>query len=133
MIVGIADTHAIIWQIYSDPRLSQAAVNFINSAANNGDKIAVSSITLIEMVYLIEKSRIAAESFSRVAAAIEDGRSVFMLVPVDLQIARMLSRVEITQVPDMPDRIIAATALYLNLPIISRDAKIRLSSVPTIW
>jgi PIN domain nuclease of toxin-antitoxin system len=36
-------------------------------------------------------------------------------------------------VPDMPDRIIAATALYLDLLLISRDGKIRLSSVATIW
>jgi predicted nucleic acid-binding protein len=33
----------------------------------------------------------------------------------------------------MPDRIIAATALHLGLPLISRDRKIQLSSVPTIW
>ena len=33
----------------------------------------------------------------------------------------------------MPDRIIAATALHLGLPLISRDRKIQLSSVNTIW
>ena len=33
----------------------------------------------------------------------------------------------------MPDRIIAATAQYLGLPLISRDRKIRLSAVETIW
>ena len=30
-------------------------------------------------------------------------------------------------------RIIAATALYLNGPLISRDRKIQLSTVNTIW
>lgn len=30
-------------------------------------------------------------------------------------------------------RIIAATALYLNVPLISRDRKIQLSTVNTIW
>ena len=34
---------------------------------------------------------------------------------------------------DMPDRIIAATALTLGVPVISRDSKIQLSSVSTIW
>jgi len=33
----------------------------------------------------------------------------------------------------MPDRIIATTALHLGVPLISRDGRIRLSSVPTIW
>ncbi|WP_336389855.1 PIN domain-containing protein [Scytonema hofmannii] len=42
-------------------------------------------------------------------------------------------QVERAQVPDLPDRIIAATALYLGVPIISRDNKIQLSSINTIW
>ena len=36
-------------------------------------------------------------------------------------------------IPDMPDRIIAATALHLGVPLISRDSKIKLSKVKTIW
>src|SRR5690606_37004628 len=133
MIVGVCDTHALIWQIYNDPRLSLTAEQFISSAAQSGDNIAISAITLVEMVYLIEKGRIAAESFSRVTRALEQRNSVFIVVPVDLQVARALSRVDITQVPDMPDRIIAATAGHLNVPIISRDSKIQLSSINTIW
>jgi len=39
----------------------------------------------------------------------------------------------VTQIPDMPDRIIAATAVHLNVPIISRDGKIKLSDLDTIW
>jgi len=37
------------------------------------------------------------------------------------------------EVPDMPDRIIAATALHLGLPLISRDRKIQLAGLQTIW
>jgi predicted nucleic acid-binding protein len=36
-------------------------------------------------------------------------------------------------VPDMPDRIIAATAHHLGLPVVTRDRKILASSVQTIW
>jgi predicted nucleic acid-binding protein len=36
-------------------------------------------------------------------------------------------------IPDMPDRIIAATALHLGVPLISRDAKIRASNIATVW
>lgn len=36
-------------------------------------------------------------------------------------------------VPDMPDRIVAATAVYFGVPVISRDARIRASNVQTIW
>jgi len=33
----------------------------------------------------------------------------------------------------MPDRIIAATALHLGVPLISRDRRISLSAVATVW
>lgn len=37
-------------------------------------------------------------------------------------------------VPEMPDRIIAATALYLHIPLITKDHKIQaLQSIQTIW
>jgi predicted nucleic acid-binding protein len=33
----------------------------------------------------------------------------------------------------MPDRIIAATALHLGLPLVTRDLRIQASGIPTIW
>ena len=37
------------------------------------------------------------------------------------------------EVPDMPDRIVAATAVYLEVPAISRDGHIWSSRVQTVW
>lgn len=59
--------------------------------------------------------------------------AVLRLAPLDRAIADAVARVPRDQVPDMPDRIIAATALASGLPLITRDARIRASSVPTIW
>ena len=33
----------------------------------------------------------------------------------------------------MPDRIIAATALHLGLPLITRDQRIQSAGIKTIW
>jgi PIN domain nuclease of toxin-antitoxin system len=133
MIVGVADTHAIIWYLSAEPRLSLQAKKFIDTAADNNDEIAVSAITLVELVYLIEKGRIPAQRFSQLTDELADPASVFIETPVDLKIARALSKVRVEQVPDMPDRIIAATAVHFGVPVISRDAKIKLSTVDTIW
>lgn len=38
-----------------------------------------------------------------------------------------------TDVPDLPDRIIAATAVRLGVPVISRDAKIKGANLATVW
>jgi PIN domain nuclease of toxin-antitoxin system len=48
-------------------------------------------------------------------------------------VADALEFVNRSEVPDLPDRIVAATALALRVPLISRDARIRASQVQTIW
>jgi PIN domain nuclease of toxin-antitoxin system len=66
-------------------------------------------------------------------AALAQPSGLLAEVPFDAAIATTMAQVPRSSVPDMPDRIIAATALRLSVPVISRDAKIRLSAVPTIW
>jgi PIN domain nuclease of toxin-antitoxin system len=133
MIVGVGDTHTVIWYLSTSKRLPSTAKHFIDTAAANGDQIAIASITLVEIVYLIEKGKIPVESLSALAAALARAESAFVEIPLDLRIARALSQVDVSAVPDMPDRIIAATALDLKVPLISRDAKIRASNISTIW
>jgi PIN domain nuclease of toxin-antitoxin system len=133
MIVAVIDTHAVIWYLHNNPKLSARADEFISAAAEAGDKIGISSITLIETVYLIEKAKISVETFTTIARILRSPDGVFEEVPVNLDIARTLNRVDPAKVPDMPDRIIAATALYLNVPVISKDGKIQMSDLTTIW
>src|SRR5258706_12511522 len=97
MIVAVADTHAVIWYLAADPRISTVAKLFMDSTANDGDEIAVSAITLVEMVYLIEKGRIPAQYFSNLAGELNDPDSMFVEVPIDLKIARAVSRVDVDQ------------------------------------
>jgi len=133
MIVAVADTHVLLWNLSNDPKLSRRAAAFLDEVGQQRSQIAVSSISLIEMVYLIEKGRITSESLTRTINMLNDTEGIFMEIPVDQRIARALARVDAAQIPDMPDRIVAATALHLNVPIISRDGRIRLSTLETIW
>jgi predicted nucleic acid-binding protein len=57
----------------------------------------------------------------------------FIEVPFDRNIIKYLLQVPRTSVPDLPDRIIATTALYLGVPLITRDAQIKASGIDTIW
>ena len=133
MFAAVADTHSVIWYLAQDSRLSSAAKLFIDDATQNGEQVGISSISLVEIVYLIERNRIPAESLSRLAAAIASPRSVLTEVALNMDVVRALTNVDSTQIPDMPDRIIAATAAYLRVPLISRDTKIQLSDLETIW
>jgi PIN domain nuclease of toxin-antitoxin system len=133
MVRGIADTHTVIWYVTPDERLSERAKTFIDVATSRGVKIGISSITLVEIVYLIEKGKIPAESLTKLVRVLNDPLGAFIEIPLNLSIARTLTQVSAAQVPDMPDRIIAATAVNYRVPLISRDAKIQASSVQTIW
>ena len=133
MLRAVADTHTVIWYIFADERLSATARATIEEAAADGDQIAFSSITLAEIVYLSEKGRIDPATLDRLLTAVDSEETVLIEVPFDRRVAQALRKVERSRVPDLPDRIIAATALHLGLPLISRDRKIQLANVDTIW
>jgi predicted nucleic acid-binding protein len=59
--------------------------------------------------------------------------SPLLIVPFDRHIAEALPRINRLSVPELPDRIIAATALYLNVPLVSRDSKIQTAGIQTVW
>jgi len=131
MIVAVADTHALVWALLGDARLSPAARAALT--VTGSDQVAVSAITLVEIVYLEEKHRLPAGVFSRVAGVLSAQGGVLVEVPVDSSVIQTMSRIPREGIPDMPDRIIAATAVHLRVPLISRDAKIQASGVATVW
>ena len=133
MIVAIADTHTAIWYLFSDSRLGGAASAFIDKAASTGDHVGVSAISLAEMVYLIERGRIPIGALTELCAAIADPSAVLQHVPVDENVVLKMAEVPREQIPDLPDRVIAATALLHGVPVLTRDHRIRSSTLTTIW
>ena len=133
MIAAIADTHTALWYLYNDGRLSVLAGSSIDKAAAAGNQIAISSISLAEIVYLIEKNRVPANAYIDLKAVLDDPEHVFTEAPFTVEIVDVMPQVPRPDGPDMPDRIVAATAVYFGVPVISRDGKIRASSVRTIW
>jgi PIN domain nuclease of toxin-antitoxin system len=132
LIRAIIDTHALIWYVFGDSRMTATARAEIDGAAATGDQVGISSISLVEIVYLTEKGRIDPTTLDQVRALL-DSEALFVEVVVDRPVVLAMRGVSRAMVPDMPDRIIAATALHLGVPLISRDGKIRTSGVATIW
>ena len=130
----VADTHTLIWYIFELPRLSPAALTALEQAVNEGNFIYFSAITIVEISYLIERKRLAGEVLTRVLNAADDLNVGILLAPLDRNISATIQQIDRATVPDMPDRIIAATALSLSLPLVTRDAKIQaLTTIQTIW
>ncbi|WP_373536483.1 type II toxin-antitoxin system VapC family toxin [Microcoleus sp.] len=130
----VADTHTLIWYIFELPRLSPAALTALEQAVNEGNFIYFSAITIVEISYLIERGRLAGEVLTRVLNAADDPNVGIVLAPLDRNISATIQQIDRATVPDMPDRIIAATALSLSLPLVTRDTKIQaLTTIQTIW
>ncbi|HEX8201382.1 MAG TPA: PIN domain-containing protein [Isosphaeraceae bacterium] len=132
MIRAVADTHALIWYALANPQLSSAARAAIDGAAAVGDQVAISAMSLIEIIYLLEKNKINPTTLDRVLALL-DLNELLVIAAVDRPVALAMRSISRAQISDLPVRVIAATAVRLGVPLISRDGKIQASGVTTIW
>lgn len=130
----VTDTHALHWHLANDSRLSPAAHQLFHDADAGFHRIFICGITLIEMVYLVEKGRLDGALVDRVLTLLDTKGGSYAVAQLDQTTARAMRVVPRAAVPDMPDRIITATAYQLGVPLISRDARIREAGiVPVLW
>jgi PIN domain nuclease of toxin-antitoxin system len=130
---AVLDTHAAIWYLLDTKNLSQAVFSLIDTAAASGVPTYISAVSLVEVVYLVERGRIASDAFDRFVRELGQDNPAFKVFPLDYNIASALRAVPRDVVPDMPDRIIAATALHLGLPLVTRDRRLQGAGIQTIW
>lgn len=134
MSAVIVDTHTLVWYLSGSNKLSQTAQIVLDQTNLTGHFIYVSSISLIEVAYLIERGRLPELAWQQLYQALTDPNIGITEAAIDRAIAQTLRQIPRNIIPEMPDRIIAATALHLNLPLVTRDHKIQaLITIQTIW
>jgi PIN domain nuclease of toxin-antitoxin system len=129
----VSDTHALIWYLEDSPRLGAAAQQVFDACDAGQLRILIPTICIVEIIYLQEKGRIAPNLLDDLVASLQTASSGLRLADLTPAVARAVERVPRDPVSDLPDRVIAATALALDLPLITRDEKIRASNIETIW
>ena len=132
MSSAVTDTHTAVWYFNGSANLSPVAAAVFRDAAAAGDPIFLPSICLVELTYLTERQRLPPLALRVLYENLDPG-GVLRLAPLDRHVAEAVGKVPRDLVPDMPDRIIAATALAMGLPLVTRDARIRSTTIPTIW
>jgi len=130
----VTDTHALIWHLTEDERLPLACRTAFSDADQSKVQIWIPAIVLVEVIYLVEKSRVPSSLVERMLDAVDPPRLGYLVAALDVNVARNLIRIPRNLVPDMPDRIIAATAVTLDAPLLTKDSKIRtVPGLTTIW
>jgi predicted nucleic acid-binding protein len=99
----------------------------MEAVVSGGDALVVPAICLVEILYLVEKGRLPEAAWERISDHLDRPDAGLRVAPLDRGVATAVGRISREEVPDMPDRIITATALHLGLPLVSRDGRIRRS------
>lgn len=127
------DTHIIIWDALKPDSLSPRAKKAI-SKSNQEDGIIFSEISLWEIAMLIRKKRLIIEvSFIEFIELVKKSNK-YLLKGITSEIADLSVNLPDDINPDPADRIIAATSLFYNTPLVTSDRNLLQSKkVKTIW
>jgi PIN domain nuclease of toxin-antitoxin system len=81
MISAVLDTHAFVWYLIGDQRLSTNAQVFLSSVLQHGQLLAVPAISIVEIMYLEEKNKIPQGFVAHLLATLP--LSPFVVIPLD--------------------------------------------------
>jgi len=119
----VTDTHALVWYMENDPKLSQEAKNIFQKVDNMQEYIFIPCIVFFELLYLTEKKKIVAD-FDRFLAMVSASKN-YKIEPLCLPIIEKSRRIPREMVKDPWDRLIIATSMHLKFPLITRDESLR--------
>ena len=128
----LLDSHVVIWLAQDYARISARAQLAIAEARQKGRGLAVCGITLLEIARLASHGRI--HLTPDVETFLAEVERHFVVLPITGGIALQASDLPARYPKDPVDRIIGATALIQDIPLLTADREIRNSrAVPTIW
>ena len=113
----VTDTQALV-KFMNGVKVINDKINSIMKKADKGENIIIiPSAVLFEIAYLNEKGRIPV-TLNDVNNIIENSINY-----VEEKLSRKIIKAsfEITDIPELHDRLIAGTARYLDLPLITND------------
>ena len=129
-MIYLADTVALIHHLRNRRKLSNLAETILQAADRGEHTILLSAVTLMEILYLGQANRIPL-SLNDLLAAV-DGSDNYRIIPLDKHIIATAQTID--DVPELHDRMIVATAVYHQAPILTPDHIIKASQhIKAIW
>jgi predicted nucleic acid-binding protein len=126
----LADTMALVWQVQRDRKLGKQARRIFTEAEQGLHRLAISGVTLMEVMYLSERRRISANLVTLQNLFAQSSNYVVIPVSFDVVAASAL----IDDIPELHDQVIAGTAAWLGVLVLTNDPDMTASRhVQTIW
>ncbi len=134
----VADTHALVWFLEADERLSARAREVLEQAQQEPDGgIAVSLASRLDLHYLQRAGRFSADDVRRMWAVTEDPSSNISSVAITGPVVARFDSAELTVLRDPWDRLITATAIDFDAPLVTKDRAIttigEAGAVQIVW
>lgn len=127
------DTHIIIWDVLKPELLSEKAKNELERA-NNSDGIIFCDISLWEIAMLVKKKRLEIDITYLEFIELLKASNKFIFQSITPEIADLSTKLSDQLNSDPVDRIIAATSIISNTPLITADKNLRRSKkLNIIW
>jgi len=129
----IVDTHALVWHLEGKPTLGRKAKAVIDATHS---ELILPIVALAEAAYIVERGR---TSIPTVSDLLNDVLSDPRIEIYPLTIEILQESINLTTIPEMHDRLIVATGIYLQnlgetVEILTKDNEIVLASLlPVVW
>ena len=129
----VLDTHALVWHLEGNPRLGPQAKKVIDDPLSS---LVLPVIALAEAAYIVERGRTAIPRVSDLLASVLSDTRI-LIYPITLETFQ--ESLNATVLPEMHDRLIVGSALYLQslgdtICLLTKDASIvEARLVTTLW
>ncbi len=123
----VTDTQALVKFMMGKKVINDRSHKAYQSADKGESIIIIPAIVLMEMLYLFEKNRIDVGLLQTEELFKSQN---YQFEPLSFDILKTAA--EIKDIPELHDRLISATARYLDLPLITNDPEIIASRYVTV-
>ena len=125
----LLDTHAFLWAVTGDRRLSSPARTLIEDGEN---QVFLSAVSMWEIVLKARAGKLHVEG--SVAKVLEEQMRQARISPLAIYPAHVLRVAALPPIHKDPfDRLLIAQAQSENLALVTRDPEIRRYTVQVIW
>jgi predicted nucleic acid-binding protein len=125
----LLDTVTLVRYLSNTGKLTGRVKKIFDEADNSQGSLCISTVSLMEILYLAEKKRInisLEEAVKKIQLS-----TIYSIIDLSTEIVLKAREVNFSE---LHDRLILATAKYLDIPIISSDDKFKeVEGIEVIW